>query len=133
MCGVAGGDAEHAIIGGEKDVDGCMLGTREMESIVGAKPHRLQFLCTCDSGIRQRDRAVRSAEHIPDTRPSLGTGRIVNLFFHNGTTEPLPCTGLATSQDQEYRFGFQPYTVLALIVKGTVQATDIKVDTWHWC
>jgi hypothetical protein len=45
----------------------------------------------------------------------------------------LPYTSLATSQDQENRFGFQPYAVLVLVVKGTVQATDIKVDAWHRC
>jgi hypothetical protein len=52
---------------------------------------------------------------------------MVDLFLHDGTTEPLPYTSLAPPQDQEHRFSFQPYTVLALIVKRTVQATDIKV------
>jgi hypothetical protein len=55
---VACGDAAHAIIGGEKDVNCRLFGAREMESIVGAKSHRLQFLRTCDSSIRQRDCAV---------------------------------------------------------------------------
>src|SRR6266567_1672502 len=98
---VACGDAEHAIIGGEKDVDCRLLGAGKMEGIIGAKAHRLQFLCTRDSNSRQRDRARRSAEHIPDTRPSLGTWRIVDLFLDNGTTEPLPYPSLATPQDQE--------------------------------
>jgi len=65
---------------------------------------------------------------MPDTRPALATWRIIDLFLHDGTTEPLPYTDLATPQDQQNRFSFQPYAVLALIVKGTVQATYIKVD-----
>jgi len=120
LCCAACGDAEHAIICGETDVDRRLLGTREMESIIGAKPHRPQFLPTCDSDIRQRDRAMRPAEHIPDTGPSFATGRSVDFFLHNGTTEPLLCTGLAAPQDQENRFGFQSDTVLALIVKRSV-------------
>jgi hypothetical protein len=120
LCYVACGNAEHTIIGGEKDVNRRLLGTREMESIVGAKPQRLQFLCTGDRNVRQRDRAMRAAEHLPNTGPSFATGCMVNFFLHHGTTEPLPCTGLAAPQDQENRFGFQSDTVLALIVKRSV-------------
>lgn len=36
--GVTCGNAEHMIISGEKDVDCRLLGTREMQGIVGAKP-----------------------------------------------------------------------------------------------
>jgi hypothetical protein len=44
---------------------------------------------------------MRPAEHIPDTEPSFATGCIVDFFLHNGTTEPLPCTGLAAPRDRE--------------------------------
>src|SRR5262249_3840666 len=117
------------IIGGKKDVDCCLLGAGKMKGIVGAKAHGLQLLCTRDRGSRQRDGALCPAEHSPDTRPSLTTWGVVNLFLHDGTTEPLPCPGLAAPQDQEHRFGFQPHAVLALIVKRTVQTTDVKIDT----
>src|SRR5262245_46924039 len=63
LCCVACSDTEHAIICGEKDVDRRLLGTSEMEGIIGAKPQSLQFLRTCDSDIRQRDRVMRPAEH----------------------------------------------------------------------
>jgi hypothetical protein len=69
------------------------------------------------------------AEHAPDSRPSLATWGVVDLFFHDSTTEPLPCPSLAAPQDQENRFGFQPYALLALIIKRTVEATDVKIDT----
>src|SRR6266545_2226240 len=133
MLCVAYCDAEHAIICSEKDVNHRPLGAGEMEGIVGPKPHRLDFLRTCDSGIRERDRAVCPAEHTPDTRPTLATWRVVDFFLHNGTTEPLPFPCLAASQDQEDRLGFQPDAILALIIKRAVQATEVKIDAWHRC
>ena len=117
---MACGNAEHAIICGEKDVDHRLLSARELEGIVSAKPQGHQFLCPYDSDIRLRDHAIRSAKHLPDTGPPLATGRIVDFFLHHGTTEPLLCTSLAAPQDQENCFGFQSNTVLELIVKRSV-------------
>jgi hypothetical protein len=106
-CAVGRVAIRSTLIGSEKDVDRRLLGTREMEGIIGTKPQRLQCLRTGDSDIRQRDRVLHPAEHLSDTGPSCTTGRIVDFFLHHGTTEPLPCTGLAVPQDQENRFGFQ--------------------------
>jgi hypothetical protein len=117
---IACGKAEHAIIGGEKDVSRRLLGTREMKCIVGAKPYRFQYNGTCDRGVRQRDCVMCPIEHIPDTGPSFMTWRLADSFLHDGTTDPLPCTDVAASQDQENRFSFQPDAVLALIVKRAV-------------
>jgi hypothetical protein len=97
-----------------------LLGTCKMEGIIGTKPQSLQFRRTCDSDIRQCDRVMRPAEHLPDTGPSFAAGHIGDFFLHNGTTELPPCTGLAAPQDQEHRFGCQADTVLALIVKRAV-------------
>jgi hypothetical protein len=38
LLGVTCSNAEHTIIGGEKDVDRRLLGTREAQGIVAAKP-----------------------------------------------------------------------------------------------
>jgi hypothetical protein len=63
---------------------------------------------------------MRPTEHLSGTGSSFTTGRIVDFFLHNGTTEPLPYTDLAAPQDQENRFSFQADTVLALIIKRAV-------------
>jgi hypothetical protein len=59
---------------------------------------------------------------------ALITRRVVDLFLHDGTTDPLPGAGLTMPQDQQNCLGFQANAVLALIVKWAVQATDVKVD-----
>ena len=63
--------------------------------------------------------------------PSVTIGRAVDLFFHDGTADPLPFTRFAMLQDQEYRLALQPYTILTLIVKRPVQAANVEIDSWH--
>src|SRR5262245_27343563 len=61
-----------------------------MESIVGTKPQSLQFLCTCDTDIRQCDRTMRPTKHFPVTGPSFATGRIVDFFLQRCLLPPAP-------------------------------------------
>ena len=63
--------------------------------------------------------------------PSVMIGRAIDLFFYNGTADPLPFIRFAMLQDQENRLCFQPYTILTLIVKRPVQATNVEIDSWH--
>jgi hypothetical protein len=63
--------------------------------------------------------------------PSFTIRGVIDLFFHDSTTDPLPFTGFTVLQNQENRFSFETYTVLALVVKRAVQATDIKINSRH--
>jgi hypothetical protein len=76
---------------------------------------------------------VRTSEHALDAMPSFAIWRVVHLFLYDGTTEPLPYTGLTVPQDQQDCLSFQAYAVLTLIVKRAVQATDIQVDARYRC
>jgi len=102
---VTGGDAEHAIVCCEEDIDRCVLSTRQMESVIGTKTYGLYGLCTLDRGISQAHRGLSAAEHALDPRAALAIGGIADLFLHDGTADPLPFACLTVPQDEEDRFG----------------------------
>ena len=102
-----------------------------MQGIVGAKTDGFDFPRAFDSCSCQRNRYVGASEHAPDAMPPFTIWGVGDFFFHDSATDPMPFAGFAVLQNQEDRFSFQPYTVLALVVKGTVQATDIKIDLYH--
>jgi hypothetical protein len=119
------------IVCGEEDIDRCVLSTRQMERVISTKTYGLDGLSTLDSGVSQAYGGLSPSEHVLNTNTAFAIGRIADLFLHDGTADPLPFACLTVPQDEEDRFGFEPYTILTLIVVWPVQATDVQVDAWH--
>ncbi|ETX07083.1 MAG: hypothetical protein ETSY2_13270 [Candidatus Entotheonella gemina] len=93
-----------AVVRGEKDIRSRLLCTCEMQGVIGAKAKRLKFPSASYGCVCQRHGLVRPSEYAPDTKPSFTIRCIVDLFFHDNTTDPLPFTSFTVFQNQKNRF-----------------------------
>ena len=94
------------IIRREKDIGSRLLRTCEVQGVVGTKTKGLEYLSPFNCCRRQCNDYACPAEYRRNAMSSFMIGRVVDLFFHDDTTDPLPFTRVAVPQNQENRFCF---------------------------
>ena len=120
---------DQLVICRQEDIGVRSFSACDMKGVVGFDTHGfLNICCAVADACIKRHKLGRMTDHRPKTLKPLMICCAADFMIHDGTRYPNPFAEVYMPQNRNHSFGFEMDSILRLVVVGTIQATDIKVD-----